>query len=558
MKFIAKVLLLLIALSPLTSLGVLADNGQDVQELDATSADTIADQGELIYVVTTGNRLRSFFANSPNGFRSDVPIRGLQKSEDILGIDFRPATGELYGLGSTSRLYRIDERSGKTSIVGGQLAIALRGTAFGFDFNPTVDRIRVVSDAGQNFRLNPDTGAVVDFDTNTPGLQLDGNLVYNGTDRNSGAAAQVVGAAYTNNFLGAPSTVLYTVDANLDILAVQNPPNNGVLNTVGTLGVDVTKVSGFDISTATRTAYAAVLTGNKGLSKFASVDLTTGVVTVSGVFGGVEQIRGLSVPVRPETIVGLTPSNKLVTFASGRPGSILSSIDVTGLQSGESLLGIDFRPANKKLYGLGSSSRLYVIDPATGAATAVGASAFVIPLNGTVFGFDFNPQADRARIVSDARQNLRVNPDTGAVVDFDPNTAGVQSDLDLAFVGADQNAAATPNVVAAAYTNNVAGATSTILYDIDSSLDVLATQNPPNNGALNTTARLTVGSVSIGAAGLAGFDIAPVKNAAFASLSPTSDNLQRFYTLNLATGAAALVGVIGSGTPIVDIAVRIN
>jgi hypothetical protein len=348
------------------------------------------------------------------------------------------------------------------------------------------------------------------------------------------------------------------MDAGLDILTTQNPPNNGTLNTVGSLGVDINSVAGFDISNKTSTAYAAVLTPNSTKSQLVTVNLATGAVSVVGAFGGVQRIRCLSVPVTPETIVALTPNNRLLSFLSGRPGVITSNVEISGLQSGESLLGIDFRPANKQLYGLGSSSRLYVIDPATGVATAVGASPFVIPLNGTVFGFDFNPQADRARIVSDARQNLRVNPDTGAVVDFDPNTAGVQPDLDLAFVVNDPNQAATPNVVAAAYTNNFAGTTSTILYDIDSSLDVLATQTPPNNGALNTTAPLNITGAPLNVAGLAGFDIAPFTNAAFVGLAPTSDNIMRLYTLNTVTGAASLVGVIGSGAPVVDIAVRIN
>ena len=98
---------------------------------------------------------------------ADVTITGLQPGESVLAIDVRPATGQLYALGSTSRLYIIDVVTGAARQVGtGTFARACSAASFGFDFNPTVDRIRVVSDTEQNLRLNPDTGAVVAADTN--------------------------------------------------------------------------------------------------------------------------------------------------------------------------------------------------------------------------------------------------------------------------------------------------------------------------------------------------------------------------------------------------------
>jgi hypothetical protein len=551
MKNISLALLLTIVFAPLAALEGRASTDSSSLKLNATDA-------ELVWVVTTGNRLRSFLAHAPGAFRFDRLIRGLQQEENILGIDFRPATGQLYGLGSTSRLYLIDTRSAQATQVGSPFVIPLNGTEFGFDFNPTVDRIRVISNMGQNLRLNPDTGAVVDFDPNVPGVQPDGNLAYNPLDPNANAIPSAAGAAYTNNFLGAPSTVLYDLDTSRDVLTIQNAPNNGVLNTVGSLGLDVTDVAGFDISSRTATAYAAVLTAGSTRSQFASVNLATGAISLLGTFSGVQRVRSLSVQLTAETLFALTPDNRIHFFQSGRPSVVTFTLEVNGLQPGEDLLGIDVRPATKQLYGLGSSSRLYRIDTTNGAATSVGASPFVVPLDGTIFGFDFNPQVDRVRIVSNTGQNLRVNPDTGTVVDFDPNTAGVQPDLDLAYAPTDTNVGAVPNVVAAAYTNNVAGTTSTILYDIDSNLDVLATQNLPNNGTLNTTASLTLAGAGLNVSEIAGFDIAPFTNAAFAGLAPTSDGIFRLYTLNLTTGAASLVGVIGSGGPVVDIAVLIR
>ena len=156
-----------------------------------------------------------------------------------MGIDFRPLTGRLYGVGSTSQVYVIDADSGFASPIGAPFTPALAGTEFGVDFNPQADRLRVVSNAGQNLRINPETG----------GATTDRNLAFATTDANAGKTPSVVGAAYTNNVARAPSTVLNDIDSGLDILATQAPPNNGTLNTVGKLGVDTGDLVGFDIST---------------------------------------------------------------------------------------------------------------------------------------------------------------------------------------------------------------------------------------------------------------------------------------------------------------------
>jgi hypothetical protein len=117
-----------------------------------------------IFAVDTGNLLRHFNAAAPGTILGTVAITGLQPGEVVLGIDFRPATGQLYGLGSTSRVYVINPVTGAASPVDGAFTPGLTGTDFGFDFNPTVDRIRVVSDNEQNLRLNPDTGGIAATD----------------------------------------------------------------------------------------------------------------------------------------------------------------------------------------------------------------------------------------------------------------------------------------------------------------------------------------------------------------------------------------------------------
>ena len=120
-----------------------------------------------------------------------------------------------------------------------------------------------------------------------------------------------------------------------------------------------------------------------------------------------------------EILTGLTSTGNLVTFDSATPGTISASVAITGLQAGETLLGIDRRPANGLLYGLGSTSRVYTINTTTGVAALVGPTPFSPALSGIAFGFDFNPVPDRIRVVSTDMTNFRLNPNTGALTATD-------------------------------------------------------------------------------------------------------------------------------------------
>jgi hypothetical protein len=216
-------------------------------------------------------------------------------------------------------------------------------------------------------------------------------------------------------------------------------------------------------------------------------------------------------------------------------------VTVTGLQAGETIVGIDRRPATGQLYGLSSSSRIYLINETTGAATAVGTQG-AFTLNGASFGFDFNPTVDRIRVTSNLDQNLRLNPNDGSLT---------ATDLPLAFAGGGPN----PNVIGSAYTNNFGGATTTTLYGIDSDLDILVTQIPPNNGTLNT-----VGSLNVNVGAIGGFDISGLTGTAYAALTPTTatSGFSFLYSINLATGAATLIGQIGSGFNVVGLAAPVG
>ena len=232
---------------------------------------------------TTDNTMIRFNGATPGTIAAGMAVTGLQSGESIVGIDVRPANGQLYAVGSTGRMYTINPATGAAT-QSGPSALSLTGTVFGVDFNPVPDRLRVVSDQEQNLRINVETAEAT----------VDGALAYAGNDANAGANPNVVAAGYTNSMAGAQSTTLYVIDSNLDILATQAPPNEGVLNTVGPLGVNASEIVGFDIAADGNRAFAAVTPQGASASELHSIDLTSGRATRVGAIGGGQTVRGLA------------------------------------------------------------------------------------------------------------------------------------------------------------------------------------------------------------------------------------------------------------------------
>ena len=240
-----------------------------------------------------------------------------------------------------------------------------------------------------------------------------------------------------------------------------------------------------------------------------------------------------------EAFYGVTQDNRLVTFQSDNVTNVAPTHAITGLPGGEKIIGLDVRPLNGQLYALGATSRLYVINPRTGAARQVGATPFIPALAGASFGFDFNPTVDRIRVTSDAEQNLRLNPDNGTVAGVDTN---------LVYAAGDPGAGTIPNVAASAYTNSFAGATSTTLFDIDNARHALVIQNPPNDGTLTTVGALGTDNNA------AAFDIGD-GNVGYAVLNG-EQNRQNLFRVDLANGHAtqATNFFIGTDQPLVGLA----
>ena len=474
---------------------------------------------DTVVALRDANQLVFFDAATP-GNATAVDVTGLAPGESLVGIDVRPKDRRLYGITDQGRIYLIGPTTGETVLVSTS-SVALQGTLFGVDFNPVVDRMRVVSDQNQNLRIDVTTGAAT---ADTP-------LAYAALDDNEGADPAVSANAYTNSAAGVATTKLYVIDPATDVLAIQNPPNNGTLSTVGPLGVDAASSSGLDISPAGNTAYAALgVGGSTGLYK---IDLATGAATLVGAIGDGTNILEITVapPDAPPLakLVGVTDTKNLVLFTSTDPASATVVGPITGMQDNESVMGLDFRPADLSLYAIGGNGFLYRIDTATAAATQV--APLSAALQGVAFGADFNPVVDRLRVVSDGNKNIRIDPSTGVVA----------TDADVAYAVADAHEGKDPAIVALAYTNSFAGATATTLYAIDEDFDSLAIQNPPNAGTLTT-----VGPLGFDAGALSALDIEDDGNAAFAALTPDAGTTN-FCSVDLATGRATLVGPVGAG-----------
>lgn len=263
---------------------------------------------------------------------------------------------------------------------------------------------------------------------------------------------------------------------------------------------------------------------------------------------------------RRERLVAVTADHELIVFDARRPEAVLERRRVTGLAAGERLIGVDFRVAKGVLYALSQAGRLYTLDVSSGALAAVGAAPAEARLTGAAFGFDFNPAADRIRVVSSSGLNLRLHPDTGALVDGDPSQPGVQPDPDLHYVPGDVNAGRAPEVVAAGYTYNPQDSKITTNYAIDRARGVLVMQGSregatpvvsPNSGQLRT-----VGSLGLGPLADASFDISDVGNVALLAARTAGDPRSRLYQVDLESGRAALLGVIGNGAALAGMAIE--
>lgn len=537
------------------------------------------------YVLLDNNRLAGFSTAFPQLANAPVSLVGVANGQSLVSVDRRPMNGQLYGLGFNATTKQVSLYALHPSSMSAVAVAAAQGfdtdivgPGFGSDFNPAFDRMRVVTSAGQNFRVNPNNGALIDADIGSPGVQRDNSI-------NGGSAVTASETAYTNNVINNGAiTTQYTVSGTT--LHIQNPSDNGTLTTPVNIPT-VEALLGFDIAPGINVAasnqqaagvgLAAVKISGQSTEQLASINLTTGALTSLGAFP-FTGVRGLALLQQPNrSVIALaTLGPTLIRFLENTPSTVTTQ-GMSNVLGTEQLIGIALRPATGQLYALGvnataNNATLYLVDPQTGLASVVGATsgiAFVSATGAVVdlpdpatagYGFDFNPTVDRIRVVTSTGLNFRINPATGAPVDGDPNMAGTNTDPSLS--------GGSTGLDAVAYTNGhpaTLPGTLTTEYGLNATTNTLHVVTNPTGGVIAAPINVTLNGSSLDFTAVNGFDIpqsvttatanAPVtEGSAYAAL--TVGGVTSLYRINLMSGAATTVGVIGAGmTPVRGIAI---
>jgi hypothetical protein len=530
------------------------------------------------YLLTDDNKIGLGIESQPNLPTTPVAVNGLTFGDSLVAIDVRPQNGKLYGLATTSvtgevRLYMIDLGSGTpiATPIGNAIVVSPNsiGSDVGIDFNPTVDRLRVVTATSLNLRINPNTGALAASDSAI-----------------NGGTTSVDATAYTNNAPNATVTTQYTLDAASNSLYIQSPPNNGTQTSglavqLNGAPLDFSASSGFDIpagvnvtvsgNAATGEALAALTVG--GIASLYSIELSTGAATLLEPLGGLT-IRDIAIiPTASPAISLSSDGTQLMRYTTNNPGTT-TNVNISNIALTETLVGIDGRPQTGQLYGLGvdalaNTASLYLIDPQTGIASLVGVSgqiAFVesngitpvdLPANIAGYGFDFNPTVDRIRVVTGTGLNFRINPISGAPIDgnlnISPAPDGINPDGPLNGLPAGST-----GIAATAYTNSygqVLSGGTTSQYAIDAASDQLFIQNPPNAGTQTNPLSLALGGAPLDFSDVNGFDIASGTSVATSGTPATGDGyaaliiggVTGLYKIDLASGNTTSLGAIGTG-----------
>jgi DNA-binding beta-propeller fold protein YncE len=228
-----------------------------IAAIAAIAITATAAQADIV-ALTDNNMLATIDAKSGK-VTAKTKIDGLSS---VLGIDMRPADGMLYALGADGTIATIDAKTGKATAKSKLDTAPPSGVKVTVDFNPVADRLRIIGADGTNLRANVDDGKVT----------KDKTLAFAEGDAAKGKTPMIIGGAYTNSMKGAKETTLYDIDGTLGGIFRQAPPNDGILNTIGALGVDA-KAASFDILSDGAGGNTAMLVSGKTLY---TVDLASG------------------------------------------------------------------------------------------------------------------------------------------------------------------------------------------------------------------------------------------------------------------------------------------
>jgi hypothetical protein len=543
-------------------------------------------------VLLSGNRIAAFSTLYPAGLSTPGAVLGLDTNDVLVGIDRRPINGMLYGLaldsitGAACTLYVINAQTRAANAVGSPFSFYTStgalvsfpnaSTSWSVDVDPAQDVLRVSTATGQNFRVNLNTGKPLDGDLGSlvpvNNVNLDGPT--------NGLSTAVHEVAYTNNTpLNGGITTLYTLDHNADKLFIQAPPNSGTQTVAVALSTPLDAVLGFDIAAGVNTAtantpvaagqgFAIVRRTGQAAEELARVDLVTG--QLSGLTPvGAGGIRGFAVQRQPSApVVALgAGGTQLLRFSSAAPGTT-TSVNITGVAGGETLVGLDFHSWTGQLFAFGvnattDTGTLYLIDPQSGTATPLGPTGQVAFRNGAGALFDFpsasaaygvnvDPISSRLRVTTPSGLTLRVNTFTGEPVDGNSPMANVNPDGTLSGAATD--------TTCVAYTNSYKQPSVATMYGVSVATQSLHVVNP-YSGVAAAGIPLKLNGAAINFTAARGFDIQPdvlapasdtavTKGSGFVVL--TANGVTSLYSVDLPTGALKLLGPIGTGTVVIS------
>lgn len=545
------------------------------------------------HLLLANNQLVALAVDYPSVVTSPVTVGGVAAGETLVAIARRPQTGMLHALGvdgtaNTLSLYAIATATGFATRVGdGGHALGgvnLPSSGYTMDVNPQVDRIRVVTTSGLNFRLTPSTGAPVDGDGNdNNGITPDGAI--------GGAVSVLSGVAFTNNVVNTAITTAYGIDATTSKLVILSAANAGTTSNAVPLSSMVTAVRGFDIPAganapasnepANGDGYAIVLVGGQAADALVRVNLATGQLSAP-IPVPASGIRSLAIQRQPAVpIVALQAGGGSLLRFYGNATATATNVPLSGVAGGEKLVGIDFRPSTGQLYGLGvnaggNTATLYLVDPQSGNVTPAGATSAIAFVDGagnavdfpdpdtTAYAVDFNPSVDRLRVVTASGLNFRVNPNNGAALDG--NLGGASAVNGTNPDGA-LNGGAT-GLAGLAHTNDpgpltTTPTTPTTLFGLDPQTDALLRFATPNSGTLTNALVVKAGGVQLDFTAAA-FDIPTLVRVPGENAAPTAGigyaalavgGVTHLYVIDLVTAAATDLGTIGAGNPLAGIAV---
>lgn len=523
MKFKKKFMAL--ALSSLVLSGCFLD---DDNIIPATNVDS--------YVLTTSNALVG--VDSSNGRTSDsLAITGLQASENLFDIDYRNADGRMWALSTLGNLYTIDLETGAATLQS-TLSITLDAAeTYSIDFNPTVDRLRIIGTDDMSYATNVENG-----------LTATNGSLNNGATPPVAAGGVVVDAAYTDTFSTTTGrgTTLFSIDAQNGALYTQNVMT-GALTQVANLGVaGLQDIQGYDIDPETQQGLAVFqVNGDTALYRVSTSAAATLVSELD--LDGETAIGFTTVTTANPTVVGLSESEGFFTFRYRTPETITDRTAVTGLVDAmnEVIYGMDYstnsgdamnRP--QSLYVL-TNTHLYQANALSPSAlTSPRALAGGTALDSTVdYSIDFNPTNGGLRVVG--------SDDSNRAITITTTNAATIAD----------NAAITPgtrDLISHAYVNSIPGASTTRLLAVDAAGREFVQQAVP---AATTT---SLNTISLAVARDTAFDIRYPGDAVvlFASKAAPGDRTTLYSATAISGGGinvGSAIGQIGGSTGPTDI-----